>query len=134
MAYIFIRGEFHKQAKILERALKEAYHHGVFGQNGIFGSRHKLECYVHRGAGAYICGEETALLESVEGKRGIVRAKPPLPAISGLFGRPTVINNVLTFAAVLACALYSILLRRMARRQSGSALAKVRERYMSKGY
>src|SRR3982750_1837831 len=79
VAYIFIRGEYHKQAKILERALKEAYHHGVFGQGGIFGSANKLECYVVRGAGAYICGEETGLLEALEGKRGGPGNKPPFP-------------------------------------------------------
>src|SRR5688572_13271730 len=59
VAYIFIRGEFHRQAKVLERAIKEAYDKGIFGQQGIFGSKHKVECYLHRGAGAYICGEET---------------------------------------------------------------------------
>jgi NADH-quinone oxidoreductase subunit F len=100
VAYIFIRGEFHRQAKVLERAVREAYDHGVFGKNGIFGSKHKLECYVHRGAGAYICGEETGLLEALEGKRGWPRNKPPFPAISGAFGRPTVINNVETLCCV----------------------------------
>src|SRR4051812_25578271 len=100
VAYIFIRGEFHLQAKILERAIKEAYEKGVFGQGGIFGSANKLECYVARGAGAYICGEETGLLEALEGKRGWPRNKPPFPAIAGAFGRPTVINNVETLACV----------------------------------
>jgi NADH-quinone oxidoreductase subunit F len=100
VAYIFIRGEFHREAKILERALKEAYEKGVFGQGGIFGSANKLECYVARGAGAYICGEETGLLEALEGKRGWPRNKPPFPAIAGAFGRPTVINNVETLACV----------------------------------
>src|SRR6201996_4955593 len=100
VAYIFIRGEYHRQAKILERALKEAYDKGVFGQQGIFGSNHKLECYVHRGAGAYICGEETGLLEALEGKRGWPRNKPPFPAIAGAFARPTVINNVETLCCV----------------------------------
>src|SRR4051794_41065824 len=100
VAYIFIRGEFHFEAKVLEQALKEAYAKGVFGQGGIFGSRHKLECYVHRGAGAYICGEETGLLEALEGKRGWPRNKPPFPAIAGAFARPTVINNVETLACV----------------------------------
>ena len=76
VAYIFIRGEYHRQAKVLERALREAYDNGVFGQGGIFGSKHKVECYVHRGAGAYICGEETGLLEALEGKRGWPRNKP----------------------------------------------------------
>ncbi len=71
IAYIFIRGEYHRQAEALEFALKEAYAQGVFGSKGSFGSQYKIECYVHRGAGAYICGEETGLLESsLEGKRG----------------------------------------------------------------
>jgi NADH-quinone oxidoreductase subunit F len=100
VAYVFIRGEYHRQAKALEFALKEAYDHGVFGKNGIFGSKYKLECYIHRGAGAYICGEETGLLEALEGKRGWPRNKPPFPAIAGAFARPTVINNVETLACV----------------------------------
>ena len=100
VAYIFIRGEYHRQAKVLERALAEAYAHGVFGQGGIFGSKHKVECYVHRGAGAYICGEETGLLEALEGKRGWPRNKPPFPAIAGAFARPTVINNPETLQCV----------------------------------
>ena len=99
-AYIFIRGEYHRQAKVLDRAVKEAYDKGVFGQQGIFGSNHKLECYVHRGAGAYICGEETGLLEALEGKRGWPRNKPPFPAIAGAFAKPTVINNVETLCLV----------------------------------
>lgn len=100
VAYIYIRGEYHRQAKVLEQALKEAYANKVFGQQGIFGSACKLECYVHRGAGAYICGEETGLLESLEGKRGWPRNKPPFPAIAGAFARPTVINNVETLCCV----------------------------------
>jgi NADH-quinone oxidoreductase subunit F len=100
ICYIFIRGEYHHQTKVLDRAVKEAYDHGVFGQDGIFGSSHKLECYVHRGAGAYICGEETGLLEALEGKRGWPRNKPPFPAIAGAFARPTVINNVETLCCV----------------------------------
>jgi NADH-quinone oxidoreductase subunit F len=100
IAYIFIRGEYHRQAKVLERAIREAYEHGIFGPQGILGSSHKLECYVHRGAGAYICGEETGLLEALEGKRGWPRNKPPFPAIAGAFGRPTVINNVETLCCV----------------------------------
>ncbi|HTW93673.1 MAG TPA: SLBB domain-containing protein, partial [Tepidisphaeraceae bacterium] len=100
VAYIFIRGEFHRQTKVMEQALREAYAHGVFGQQGIFGSKYKLECYVHRGAGAYICGEETGLLEALEGKRGWPRNKPPFPAIAGAFARPTVINNVETLCCV----------------------------------
>jgi len=100
VAYVFIRGEYHLQAKILEQAIKEAYAHGVFGQGGIFGSARKLECHVHRGAGAYICGEETGLLEALEGKRGWPRNKPPFPAIAGAFAKPTVINNVETLSCV----------------------------------
>jgi NADH-quinone oxidoreductase subunit F len=100
VAYIFIRGEYHRQTKVLERAVKEAYAKGVFGGNGIFGSGKKLECFVHRGAGAYICGEETGLLEALEGKRGWPRNKPPFPAIAGAFARPTVINNVETLCCV----------------------------------
>jgi NADH-quinone oxidoreductase subunit F len=100
VAYIYIRGEYHRQAKVLEKAIKEAYDQKIFGQQGIFGSAAKLECYVHRGAGAYICGEETGLLESLEGKRGWPRNKPPFPAIAGAFARPTVINNVETLCLV----------------------------------
>src|SRR3954463_1570221 len=100
IAYIYIRGEYHRQAKVLERAIKEAYDKQIFGQGGIFGSQYKVECYVHRGAGAYICGEETGLLESLEGKRGWPRNKPPFPAIAGAFARPTVINNVETLCLV----------------------------------
>jgi NADH-quinone oxidoreductase subunit F len=100
VAYIYIRGEYHRQAKVLEKAVREAYDQKIFGKQGIFGSSHKLECYVHRGAGAYICGEETGLLESLEGKRGWPRNKPPFPAIAGAFARPTVINNVETLCLV----------------------------------
>lgn len=104
-AYIFIRGEYHHQAHVLEQAIAEAYAKGVFGGNGLLGGMNtgrggswKMDCYVHRGAGAYICGEETALLEGLEGKRGWPRIKPPFPAIKGLFGKPTIINNVETLA------------------------------------
>ncbi len=100
VAYIYIRGEFHRQAKAMEFAIKEAYDNKVVGQGGMFGSKYKLECYVHRGAGAYICGEETGLLESLEGKRGWPRNKPPFPAIAGAFARPTVVNNVETLCCV----------------------------------
>lgn len=102
-AFIYIRGEYHKQAMVLEEAIKEAYASGVFGPQGLLngektatGSPWAVECHVHRGAGAYICGEETALLESLEGKRGWPRIKPPFPAVKGLFQRPTIINNVET--------------------------------------
>ncbi|MBL8765102.1 MAG: NADH-quinone oxidoreductase subunit NuoF [Phycisphaerae bacterium] len=105
-AYIYIRGEYHHQAMVLEKAIREAYAAGIFGTQGLLnGARTRnrdrawaVECHVHRGAGAYICGEETGLLESLEGKRGWPRNKPPFPAIKGLFGRPTIINNVETLA------------------------------------
>lgn len=104
-AYIFIRGEYHHQAHVLEQAIKEAYANGVFGKQGLLngtntsrGGTFAVDCYVHRGAGAYICGEETALLEGLEGKRGWPRIKPPFPAVKGLFGKPTIINNVETLA------------------------------------
>ena len=98
-SYIYIRGEFVLGAKILERALAEAYQAGYLGPN-ILGTGFGLDLYVHRGAGAYICGEETALLESLEGKRGLPRTKPPFPATHGLFQKPTVVNNVETLANV----------------------------------
>lgn len=98
-AYIYIRVEFHEQFHILQKALDEAYAAGWFGPN-IQGSGYSLNCYIHRGAGAYICGEETGLIESIEGKRGQPRIKPPFPAVQGLFGRPTVVNNVETLCNV----------------------------------
>ncbi|MFW6160476.1 MAG: NADH-quinone oxidoreductase subunit NuoF [Acidobacteriota bacterium] len=98
-AFIYIRGEYEKVACRLEQAVKEAEEHGFLGEN-VFGSDFKLDVYVHRGAGAYICGEETALLESLEGKRGYPRLKPPFPASIGLFQSPTVINNVETVANI----------------------------------
>lgn len=98
-AYIYIRGEFYEEAQILELALAEAYKKGYLGKN-ILKAGYDLDVYVHRGAGAYICGEETALLESIEGKRGQPRLKPPFPAVVGVFGCPTVVNNVETLACV----------------------------------
>ncbi len=98
-AYIYIRGEFVREAKLLQKAIDEAYEAGVFGKN-VLGTDFHLECVLHRGAGAYVCGEETGLLESIEGKKGQPRNKPPFPAVEGLFGCPTVINNVETLAAV----------------------------------
>ncbi|MCC6661298.1 MAG: SLBB domain-containing protein [Phycisphaerales bacterium] len=128
-AYVFIRGEYHHQAHVVENAIREAYAAGIFrapsdgaphGSEGpggpalragssssALGSARdanpsglpfQLDCFLHRGAGAYICGEETALLEALEGKRGWPRIKPPFPAIKGLFGKPTIINNVETLA------------------------------------
>lgn len=99
-SYIYIRGEYFYVARILENAINEAYANGWLGKN-ILGSDYSLDLYVHVGAGAYICGEETALLESLEGKRGNPRIKPPFPAVAGLYGCPTVVNNVETIAAVV---------------------------------
>jgi len=98
-AYIYIRGEMIYVVRIIQKAIDEAYANGFLGKN-ILGSGFDLELYVTCGAGAYICGEETALIESLEGKRGNPRIKPPFPAISGLYGCPTVVNNVETIAAV----------------------------------
>jgi NADH-quinone oxidoreductase subunit F len=97
--YIYIRGEYTKATAILERALKEAYDARILGDSAM-GSGFKLNMYIHRGAGAYICGEETGMLESLEGKRGQPRVKPPFPAVVGAFGAPTVINNVETLCNV----------------------------------
>lgn len=99
-SYIYIRGEYYYVSRILENAIAEAYANGWLGKN-ILGSGYDLDLYVNVGAGAYICGEETALLESLEGKRGNPRIKPPFPAVSGLWGCPTVVNNVETIAAVV---------------------------------
>jgi NADH-quinone oxidoreductase subunit F len=98
-AVIYVRGEYDRLAGRLREAIAEAEGRGFLGR-GIFGSAFDLEVILHLGAGAYICGEETALLESVEGRRGLPRLKPPFPAVVGLFGSPTVINNVETLAAV----------------------------------
>jgi NADH-quinone oxidoreductase subunit F len=98
-AFIFIRGEYDRQADILDAAVAEAYEAGYLGKN-ILGFGHDLELTVHRGAGAYICGEETALLDALEGKRGNPRLKPPFPAVQGLYGGPTLINNVETLSNV----------------------------------
>jgi NADH-quinone oxidoreductase subunit F len=98
-AFIYIRGELVFGTARLERAVEEAYQAGYIGRN-IFGSGYDLDVIVHRGAGAYICGEETALLSSLEGSRGWPKVKPPFPATHGLFGCPTVVNNVETLAAL----------------------------------
>jgi len=97
--YIYIRGEFVREAQILQAAIDEAYAAGLIGKNAC-GSGYDFELYLHRGAGAYICGEETGLLESLEGKKGQPRLKPPFPAAVGLYGRPTTVNNVETIAVV----------------------------------
>jgi len=99
-SYIYVRGEMMPQIRILEKAIAEAKEAGFLGKN-ILGSGYDLELYVQPGGGAYICGEETALLESLEGKRGNPRIKPPFPAIAGLYGCPTVVNNVESIAAVV---------------------------------
>lgn len=98
-AYIYIRGEFVKEARILGKAIAEAYEKGLLGKN-ILGTGYDLDMAVHRGAGAYICGEETGLIESLEGKRGWPRIKPPFPAIEGFLKSPTIVNNVETLACV----------------------------------
>ena len=99
-SFIYIRGEYFYVARILEQAIAEAYEAGLLGKN-ILNSGFDHDCYVQVGAGAYICGEETALIESLEGKRGNPRIKPPFPAVAGLYGCPTVVNNVETIAAVV---------------------------------
>ncbi|MFQ5490065.1 MAG: NADH-quinone oxidoreductase subunit NuoF [Phycisphaerae bacterium] len=99
-AYIYMRGEFCEQFHIMQKALDEAYAAGLVGKN-ILGSGFDLNCYIHRGAGAYICGEETGLIESLEGKRGWPRIKPPFPAVEGLFRKATVVNNIETLANVV---------------------------------
>jgi NADH-quinone oxidoreductase subunit F len=100
VSYIYIRGEYDWVTDILEIAIEEARQNGFIGKN-ILGSGFDCEIYLHRGAGAYICGEETALLESLEGKRGLPRIKPPFPAVKGVWGCPTVVNNVETIAAIV---------------------------------
>ena len=97
--YIYVRSEYPHAIAALNKAIQSAYEHGYLGAD-ICGSGARFELEVRKAAGSYVCGEETALLESLEGRRGIVRAKPPLPAIEGLFGKPTVINNVISLAAV----------------------------------
>lgn len=100
VSYIYIRGEMMYQYHILEKAIQEAYDAGYLGKN-ILGTGYDLDLYVHCGAGAYICGEETGLIESLEGKRGNPRIKPPFPAVKGVWQCPTVVNNVETLAAVV---------------------------------
>lgn len=99
ICYIYVRGEFYNEASNLREALDEAYNAGLIGKNAC-GSGYDLNIYLHRGAGAYICGEETALLESLEGNKGMPRMKPPFPAGAGLYGCPTTINNVESIAVV----------------------------------
>jgi NADH-quinone oxidoreductase subunit F len=101
VAYVYVRGEFYREAEALERAVEEARAAGLLGPNAC-GSGWAFDVFVHRGAGAYICGEETALIESLEGKKGQPRLKPPFPANAGLYGCPTTVNNVETIAVVPA--------------------------------
>jgi NADH-quinone oxidoreductase subunit F len=98
-AYIYMRAEFHRQFHVMQKAVDEAYAANLIGPN-IMGSDFKMDIYIHRGAGAYVCGEETGLMESIEGRRGWPRIKPPFPAVEGLFGKPTVVNNVETLCCV----------------------------------
>ena len=100
-AYIYIRGEFLHEANVLNAAIDEAYAANLLGED-ILGSGYSMNLVVHRGAGAYICGEETALIESLEGKPGRPRFKPPFPAVEGFYACPTVVNNVETLATVPA--------------------------------
>src|SRR5881227_564179 len=99
--YVFIRGEYRYLIEIVEKAIAEAYQHGYLGKN-ILGTSFSFDAYTHTGAGAYECGEESALLESLEGKRGIPRIRPPFPAVVGAFQCPTVLNNVETYCAAPA--------------------------------
>ncbi|MCL5097035.1 MAG: NADH-quinone oxidoreductase subunit F, partial [Candidatus Omnitrophica bacterium] len=99
VAYIFLRWAYREAARNLERAIAEAYNHGYLGRN-ILGSGWSLELHLHISAGRYMCGEETGLLNSLEGKRAIPRAKPPYPQVSGLWGKPTIVNNAETLCNV----------------------------------
>jgi NADH-quinone oxidoreductase subunit F len=98
-AYVYIRGEFYNAIRIVQKAIEDAYAKGVLGKS-VMGSGFQLDVAVHPGAGAYICGEETGLLSSLEGKKGMPKLKPPFPAIQGLYGAPTIINNVETLCCV----------------------------------
>lgn len=98
-SYVYIRGEFYNEYTVLQKALDEAYEHGLLGKNACK-SGYDLDVYIHRGAGAYICGEESAQMESIEGRKGMPRLKPPFPAAVGLYGAPTTINNVETIATI----------------------------------
>src|SRR5690606_31821532 len=99
ISYIFLRWAYKKAARVLEQSIHEAYEAGWLGQN-IMGSGFSLNMYLHTGAGRYMCGEETALLNALEGKRATPRAKPPFPQVSGLFGKPTIVNNVETLCCI----------------------------------
>lgn len=99
VSYVYVRGEFYREAEALQRAIDEAYEAGLVGKNAC-GSGYDFDIYIHLGAGAYICGEESALIESLEGKKGQPRLKPPFPANCGLYGCPTTVNNVESIAVV----------------------------------
>ena len=99
VAYCYVRGEFDREIKVLESAIQEAYKLGLIGDNSC-DSGYKFDFFIHRGMGAYICGEETALIESLEGKKGQPRLKPPFPANVGLYGCPTTVNNVESIAVI----------------------------------
>lgn len=99
LAFIYIRGEFVQSARMMEKAIDEAYTKGYLGKN-IFGTGYNLDMIVHTGGGAYICGEESSMLNSIEGERGMSRMRPPFPAVEGLYACPTIVNNVETLAAV----------------------------------
>ncbi|HJO85712.1 MAG TPA: NADH-quinone oxidoreductase subunit NuoF, partial [Rhodospirillales bacterium] len=100
-AYIYVRGEFYRETEVLQHAIDEAYEDGLIGKNAS-GSGWDFELYIHRGMGAYICGEETALIESIEGKKSQPRLKPPFPANTGLYGCPSTVNNVESIAVTPA--------------------------------
>ncbi|MGI8498653.1 MAG: NADH-quinone oxidoreductase subunit NuoF [Gemmatimonadaceae bacterium] len=99
IAYIYIRGEFTEPIRVMDQAVRDAYGAGILGANAM-GTGKRVDVHIHKGAGAYICGEETALMNSLEGRRGNPRIKPPFPAVAGVFGKPTTINNVEPLAAV----------------------------------
>src|SRR5579884_3386266 len=98
-AYVYLRYEYGRSYRVMQQAIDELYNNNLLGRN-ILGRDFHLDIYLHRGAAAYICGEETALLESLEGKRGWPRIKPPFPAVAGAFAKPTIINNVETLACL----------------------------------
>ena len=98
-AYLYLRYEYGKSYRVLQQAIRECYDAGLLGKN-ILDSGFELDVYMHRGAGAYICGEETGLIESLEGKRAWPRIKPPFPAVEGLFRKPTIVNNIETLCCV----------------------------------
>lgn len=103
-AYLYIRGEYHKWYDLMQKAVDTAYERGFIGDkmSDTFGNKYKIDIYLHKGAGAYVCGEETAQMNSTEGRRGYPRIKPPFPANAGLWGKPTTVNNVETITAVPA--------------------------------